>query len=207
MAKAKSAWEDFSSSNPYYLRSALNVNPVTGGLARLADAYTKYDKGDTQGALLGLAPGGGTVDKVLKGDLAGAAKDTLLGMAPPIVGTAYNYAMNDKQDPDAASVEDRSTYSSEMQDERAAADNAAGEAAYYGGGGGYGGYGGGNLSEYSGGGGGMDRDGSDKVMAYKRGGKVKAYAKGGAVSSKPVKSTRGRGDGIAQRGHTKGRIV
>ena len=325
--KAKSAWEDFSSSNPYYLRSALNVNPVTGGLARLADAYTKYDNGDTQGALLGMIPGGGTVDKALKGDLAGAAKDVVFSQAP-LVGKAYNYAMNDKQDPNTVPVEDRSTHSPEVQTERAAADNAAGEAAYYsnmaGGGRGYdsgsGDYGGGcpapwiNI---------LLADGStvqagdvkpgmeiftqhettnewgsypvtavsfgeddrwevvleddrkfvgtfnhrvrtdidwveirnlqpgDKLVqpegfgivksskhldngpivkitvagahtyisegflshnvkytdAYKRGGKVKAYAKGGAVSSKPVKSTRGRGDGIAQRGHTKGRIV
>ena len=193
--KAKSAWEDFSSSNPYYLRSALNVNPVTGGLARLADAYTKYDKGDTQGALLGMVPGGGTVDKVLKGDLAGAAKDVVFSQAP-LVGKAYNYAMNDKQDPDTVPVEDRSTYSSEMQDERAAADNAAGEAAYYDGMGNQN-YGAEDPMR------GLDVRGG----VYKRGGKVKAYAKGGAVSSKPVKSTRGRGDGIAQRGHTKGRIV
>jgi hypothetical protein len=203
MAKDKSAWEGFSEKNPYYLRSAMNLNPVTGGIARLADAYTKYDNGDTQGALLGLVPGGGTVDKALKGDLAGAAKDAVLSQLPPAVGKAYNYAMNDKQDPDTVPVEDRSTYSPEVQTERAAMDNAAGEANYYGGGGGYGG----NLSEYSGGGGGMNRDGDVSMMAYKRGGKVKAYAKGGAVSSKPVKSTRGRGDGIAQRGHTKGRII
>ena len=189
MAKAKSAWEDFSSSNPYYLRSALNVNPVTGGLARLADAYTKYDNGDTQGALLGLVPGGGTVDKALKGDLAGAAKDVVFSQAP-LVGKAYNYAMNDKQDPDTVPVEDRSTYSPEVQTERAATD-----ATYYSD------YGGGN------GGGRLDTGAFENVSAYKRGGKVKAYAKGGAVSSKPVKSTRGRGDGIAQRGHTKGRIV
>jgi len=193
--KAKSAWEDFSSSNPYYLRSALNINPVTGGLARLADAYTKYDNGYTRGALLGLAPGGGTVDKALKGDLAGAAKDAVLSQLPSAVGKAYNYAMNDKQDPDTVPVEDRSTYSPEAQAERAAMDNAAGEAAYYGGGGG-------------GGGGGKTQDDEfASVNVMKRGGKVKAYAKGGAISKKPVKSTRGRGDGIAQRGHTKGRII
>jgi len=188
--KAKSAWEDFSSSNPYYLRSALNINPVTGGLARLADAYTKYDNGDTQGALLGLAPGGGAIDKVLKGDLAGAAEDAVFSQAP-LVGKAYKYAMNDKQDPNAASVEDRSTYSPEAQTERAATD-----ATYY--------------SDFGGGGGGGGKTQDDEfasVNVMKRGGKVKAYAKGGAVSSKPVKSTRGRGDGIAQRGHTKGRIV
>ena len=188
--KAKSAWEDFSSSNPYYLRSALNINPVTGGLARLADAYTKYDNGDTQGALLGLAPGGGAIDKVLKGDLAGAAEDAVFSQAP-LVGKAYKYAMNDKQDPNAASVEDRSTYSPEVQTERAATD-----ATYY--------------SDFGGGGGGGGKTQDDEfasVNVMKRGGKVKAYAKGGAVSSKPVKSTRGRGDGIAQRGHTKGRIV
>ena len=194
--KAKSAWEDFSSSNPYYLRSALNINPVTGGLARLADAYTKYDNGDTQGALFGMVPGGGIVDKTLKGDLAGAAKDAVLSQLPSAVGKAYNYAMNDKQDPDTVPVEDRSTYSSEMQDERAAADNAAGEAAYYDGMGNQN-YGAEDPMR------GLDVRGE----VYKRGGKVKAYAKGGAVSSKPVKSTRGRGDGIAQRGHTKGRIV
>jgi hypothetical protein len=59
-----------------------------------------------------------------------------------------------------------------------------------------------------GGGGGKTQDDEfASVNVMKRGGKVKAYAKGGAVSSKPEKSTRGRGDGIAQRGHTKGRIV
>jgi hypothetical protein len=186
MAKDKSAWEGFSEKNPYYLRSAMNLNPVTGVIARLADAYTKYDNGDTQGALLGLAPGGGTIDKVLKGDLAGAAEDAVFSQAP-LVGKAYRYAMNDKQDPNAASVEDRSTYSPEVQTERAATD-----ATYY--------------SDF---GGGVDNKGMDtrESLDYKRGGKVKAYAKGGAVSSKPVKSTRGRGDGIAQRGHTKGRIV
>jgi len=36
---------------------------------------------------------------------------------------------------------------------------------------------------------------------YAKGGKVKAYAKGGTVSASK------RGDGIAQRGHTKGRLV
>ena len=188
MAKAKSAWEDFSSSNPYYLRSAMNLNPVTGGIARLADSYTKYDKGDTQGALLGMIPGGGIADKALKGDVAGAATDAVLSQLPSAVGKAYKYAMNDKQDPDTVPVEDRSTYSPEVQTERAATD-----ATYY--------------SDF--GGGGVDNKGMDtrESLDYKRGGKVKAYAKGGAVSKKPVKSTRGRGDGIAQRGHTKGRII
>ena len=44
--------------------------------------------------------------------------------------------------------------------------------------------------------------------AFKRGGQVKAvkkYAKGGAVKSTPVKAS-SRGDGIAQRGKTKGKI-
>tara|TARA_R110000868_G_scaffold193757_1_gene438954 strand:+ start:394 stop:978 length:585 start_codon:yes stop_codon:yes gene_type:complete len=44
--------------------------------------------------------------------------------------------------------------------------------------------------------------------AFKRGGKVtavKKYAKGGAVKSTPVKAS-SRGDGIAQRGKTKGKI-
>jgi len=36
---------------------------------------------------------------------------------------------------------------------------------------------------------------------YAKGGKIKAYAKGGTVSASK------RGDGIAQRGHTKGRLV
>ena len=99
--------------------------------------------------------------------------------------------MNDKQDPNAASVEDRSTYSPGVQTERAATD-----ATYY--------------SDFGGGGGGGGKTQDDEfasVNVMKRGGKVKAYAKGGSVSSKPAKSTRGRGDGIAQRGHTKGRIV
>ena len=39
-------------------------------------------------------------------------------------------------------------------------------------------------------------------MTMKKGGKVKGYAKGGSVSS----ASR-RGDGIAQRGKTKGRMV
>ena len=58
--------------------------------------------------------------------------------------------------------------------------------------------GGNGFSDY---GGGVDNKGMDtrESLDYKRGGKVKAYAKGGSVSH--------RGDGIAQRGHTKGRIV
>ena len=45
------------------------------------------------------------------------------------------------------------------------------------------------------------------TLAMKKGGKVKAYAKGGSVSSKPkISSASSRGDGIAQRGKTKGRI-
>jgi hypothetical protein len=44
--------------------------------------------------------------------------------------------------------------------------------------------------------------------AMKKGGKVKAYAKGGMVSGKPkASSASSRGDGIAQRGKTKGRFV
>ena len=39
----------------------------------------------------------------------------------------------------------------------------------------------------------------------KRGGTVKGFAKGGAIAAKPVE--RRRGDGIAQRGRTKGRMV
>jgi hypothetical protein len=42
----------------------------------------------------------------------------------------------------------------------------------------------------------------------KKGGKVKAYAKGGMVSGKSkASSASSRGDGIAQRGKTKGRFV
>lgn len=47
-----------------------------------------------------------------------------------------------------------------------------------------------------------------RTQAFKRGGKVtavKKYAKGGAVKSTPVKAS-SRGDGIAQRGKTKGKI-
>jgi hypothetical protein len=40
-----------------------------------------------------------------------------------------------------------------------------------------------------------------RVVENKKGGSIKAYAKGGTVSASK------RGDGIAQRGHTKGRIV
>ena len=44
--------------------------------------------------------------------------------------------------------------------------------------------------------------------AMKKGGKVKAYAKGGMVSGKSkASSASSRGDGIAQRGKTKGRFV
>ena len=51
-----------------------------------------------------------------------------------------------------------------------------------------------------GGGGGKTQDDEfASVNVMKRGGKVKTYAKGGSVSH--------RGDGIAQRGHTKGRII
>jgi len=45
-------------------------------------------------------------------------------------------------------------------------------------------------------------------LQMKKGGKVKAYAKGGMISSKPkASSASSRGDGIAQRGKTKGRFV
>jgi len=52
---------------------------------------------------------------------------------------------------------------------------------------------------------------SDKTAKpYSKGGKVKTYAKGGKVSSAPktskVSSASSRGDGIAQRGKTKGRM-
>jgi len=40
-----------------------------------------------------------------------------------------------------------------------------------------------------------------RVVENKKGGSIKAYAKGGTVSASK------RGDGIAQRGHTKGRLV
>jgi hypothetical protein len=50
--------------------------------------------------------------------------------------------------------------------------------------------------------------GAPAPMGMKKGGRVKAYAKGGAVSSKPkASSASSRGDGIAQRGKTKGRFV
>jgi hypothetical protein len=53
---------------------------------------------------------------------------------------------------------------------------------------------------------------SDKTARpYSKGGKVKTYAKGGKVSSAPkaskVSGASNRGDGIAQRGKTKGRFV
>jgi hypothetical protein len=42
----------------------------------------------------------------------------------------------------------------------------------------------------------------------KKGGSVKTYAKGGMVSSKPkASSASSRGDGVAQRGKTKGRFI
>ena len=40
-----------------------------------------------------------------------------------------------------------------------------------------------------------------RVVENKKGGSIKAYAKGGTVSASK------RGDGIAQRGHTKGRVI
>ena len=188
-SKFRQAQEDYP-----MVASALKSFPPTRMAMSVGNAIDQASQGNYRNAISEI-PGVKTIGKVFDGDLAGAAKDTLLGMAPPIVGKVYNYAMNDKQDPDAASVEDKSTYSSEMQDERAAMDNSAGEAAYY--------DGMGNqfqgeedpmrFNTYSG--------------VYKRGGKVKAYAKGGSVSSKTVKNTSRRGDGIAQRGHTKGRIV
>ena len=46
-----------------------------------------------------------------------------------------------------------------------------------------------------------------KMFGMKKGGKVKAYAKGGMVSSSSKPSTASsRGDGIAQRGKTRGRM-
>jgi hypothetical protein len=196
MAKSKfqQAQEDYP-----MVASALKTFPPARMAMGIGNAIDQANQGNYRNAISEVVPGAKTLGKVFDGDLAGAAKDVLLGMAPPIVGKAYNYAMNDKQDPDAASVEDRSTYSPEMQDERAAMDNAAGEAAYYDGMGNQN-YGAEDPTR------GLDQ-GNTYNGVYKRGGKVKAYAKGGAVSSKPVKSTRGRGDGIAQRGHTKGRII
>jgi hypothetical protein len=46
-----------------------------------------------------------------------------------------------------------------------------------------------------------DFGGLKKTLGMKKGGKVKAYAKGGSVSS-----ASSRGDGIAQRGKTRGRM-
>lgn len=70
-------------------------------------------------------------------------------------------------------------------------------------------------SEAIGGGGGFGgvrKFGSDpRSLAHavmKKGGKVKAHAKGGMVSGKPkASSASSRGDGIAQRGKTKGRFI
>ena len=49
--------------------------------------------------------------------------------------------------------------------------------------------------------------GAPNPMTMKKGGRVKAYAKGGTVfSSSKASSASSRGDGIAQRGKTKGRM-
>ena len=180
MAKAtkkQSAWQEFSSADPAYLRSALNFHPVTALAAKAADAYAKYDSGDTAGAVFDFVPNGTAIQRAAQGDLVGAAAS----LAPKAVGKAYN-VLTGKQDPTDIPVETRTPRLTKrgVREEQ----------------GGYGGNYGGNLSEYSGGGGG-GWDDRAPMAAYKRGGKVKAYAKGGSS----------RGDGCAQRGHTKGRIV
>jgi hypothetical protein len=187
MAKSKfqQAQEDYP-----MVASALNKFPPTRvamGIGNVIDQASQDNASGVKDALLGIAPYGKAIGKAINGDLAGAAEDIALSKAPPLAKKAYNYFAADNQDPNTVPVEDRSTYSPEVQAERAATD-----ATYY--------------SDY---GGGVDNKGMDtrESSDYKRGGKVKAYAKGGAVSKKPVKSTRGRGDGIAQRGHTKGRII
>jgi hypothetical protein len=48
-------------------------------------------------------------------------------------------------------------------------------------------------------------DAANRNSGMKKGGTVKGFAKGGAIAAKPVE--RRRGDGIAQRGRTKGRMV
>ena len=48
-------------------------------------------------------------------------------------------------------------------------------------------------------------DAANRNSGMKKGGTVKGFAKGGAIAAKPVE--RRRGDGIAQRGKTKGRMV
>ena len=57
-------------------------------------------------------------------------------------------------------------------------------------------------SRIGGGGGGFGGSGTSPGMTMKRGGAVKGYAKGGMVGSASK-----RGDGIAQRGKTKGRVL
>lgn len=57
-------------------------------------------------------------------------------------------------------------------------------------------------SRIGGGGGGFGGSGTSPGMTMKRGGAVKGYAKGGMVGSASK-----RGDGIAQRGKTKGRVI
>ena len=57
-------------------------------------------------------------------------------------------------------------------------------------------------SRIGGGGGGFGGSGTSSGMTMKRGGAVKGYAKGGMVGSASK-----RGDGIAQRGKTKGRVI
>jgi hypothetical protein len=184
-SKFQQAQEDYP-----MVASAIKSFPPTRMAMGIGNAIDQASQGNYRNAISEI-PGVKTIGKVFDGDLAGAAKDVLLGMAPPIVGKAYNYAMKDTQDPSNATVEDKSTYSPEMQDERAAMDNAAGEAAYYDGMGNQN-YGAEDPTR------GLDQ-GNTYNGVYKRGGKVKAYAKSGSVSY--------RGDGIAQRGHTKGRIV
>ena len=45
-----------------------------------------------------------------------------------------------------------------------------------------------------------------KKAGFKRGGTTKAYAKGGSVSGRSSVSASSRGDGIAQRGKTRGKM-
>jgi hypothetical protein len=161
--------------------SALNMFPPTRmamGVGNVVDQASQDNASGVKDALLNIVPYGKTIGKAINGDLAGAAEDIALSKVPPLARKAYNYFNADSQEP--TPFQDVTPSLTEQ-----------------GSGGGGGGGGGGKTQD--------DEFASVNVM--KRGGKVKAYAKGGAVSSKPAKSTRGRGDGIAQRGHTKGRIV
>ena len=176
MAKNLSRFQQAQEDYPM-VASALNMFPPTRmamGVGNVIDQASQDNASGVKDALLNIVPYGKTIGKAVSGDLSGAAEDIALSKVPPLARKAYNYFTADSQEP--TPFQDVTPSLTEQ------------------GSGGSGGF-----SDYGGGGGGGGMEESRQVMAYKRGGKVKVYAKGGSVSH--------RGDGIAQRGHTKGRIV